>query len=223
VPSHLEIEKKYQLLSADIHELAEKLSYAGEKQVVDNYFDTLDGQFYQDGIFIRIRNQSSLDVKFNPDHLGKSNISEYASCHEYSFREPFQESDDLLFKNLGSLTRLCSPAGASFQSFLDANNLYPLLVIDKMRQTYTNELYTVVVDRVKNLGIFMEVEYSGPQDHGLPLKQILAGIDALVKELPAKPLSTGCFEMILRQKNFELYKKGKYLLEKNEPPNITSI
>jgi hypothetical protein len=187
---------------------------------VDDYFDTTDGQFYQDGIFIRIRNQSSLDIKFNPDHLGKSNVSEHVSCHEYSFREPFQESDGPLLKSLEGLTKLRPPAGISFQSFMDANNLHPLIAIDKMRQTYVNELYTVVVDHIKNLGTFMEVEYSGPQDEGLQLEEILTGIDTLMEGVPAKPLPAGCFEMILKQANFDLYKKGKYLLEGDEQGKV---
>jgi len=220
VPSYLEIEKKYQLLCTDICELTKKLSYAGEHRVVDDYFDTIDGQFYQDGVFIRIRNQSSLDIKFNPDHLGKSNVSEHVSCHEYSFREPFQETDSPLFKSLESLINFRLPTGVSFQSFLDANNLRPFIAIDKIRQTYTNELYNVVVDHIKNLGVFMEVEYSGPQDEDLQLEGILAGIDTLMKDIPATPLSTGCFEMILRQENFDLYKKGKYLLEGDRPEKI---
>jgi adenylate cyclase class IV len=221
MPSYLEIEKKYQLLSTDIHELTRKFTYIGEKRVVDEYFDTIDGQFYQEGVFIRIRNQFSLDIKFNPDHLGKSNVSEHVSCHEYSFQEPFQESDGPLFRNLESLIQIHPPSGISFQSFLDANNLHPLIAIDKMRQTYTSELYTVVVDHIKNLGVFMEVEYSGPQDEDIHLEQVLSGIDALMKGIPAKSLSTGCFEMILRQENFDLYKKGKYLLEEEGPAKIT--
>jgi adenylate cyclase class IV len=214
--SYIEIEKKYQLLTTDIGELTRKLTYIDEKRVTDDYFDTPDGQFYQAGIFIRIRNQSSLDIKFNPDHLGKSNVSDHVSCHEYSFQEPFQESDEPLFKSLGSLIGIRQPSGKSFSSFVDTNNLHPLVVIDKIRQTYTNESYTVVVDHIENLGVFMEVEYSASSEEGLKLEQILSGIDALMEGIPAKSLSTGCFEIILRQENFDLYKKGKYLLDKDK-------
>lgn len=213
---YIEIEKKYQLLTTDIGELTRKLTYIAEKRVIDDYFDTPDGQFYQAGVFIRIRNQSSLDIKFNPDHLGNSNVSDHVSCHEYSFQEPFQESDKPLFKSLESLIGIRQPSERSFSSFVDTNNLQPLIVIDKIRQTYTNESYTIVVDHIENLGVFMEVEYSGSPDEGLKLEQILSGIDALMEGIPAKSLSTGCFEMILRQKNFDLYKKGKYLLDKDK-------
>ncbi len=219
--AYIEIEKRYQLLGADISRLTRKLTYIGEKRVVDDYFDTIDGQFYQAGIFIRIRNLSSLDIKFNPDHLGKSNVSEHVSCHEYSFREPFQDSDGALFKSLEGLIGIPQPLENSFQSFMDTNNLHSFLVIDKIRQTYTNESYTIVIDHVKNLGVFMEVEYSGSQDEVLKLEQILSGIDALMKGVSAKSLSTGCFEMILRQENFDLYKKGKYLLDEDRPETST--
>lgn len=212
---YLEIEKKYQLLNTDIGMLTRKLTYVGERRVVDDYFDTTDGQFYQAGVFIRIRNQSSLDIKFNPGHLGKSNVSEHVSCHEYSFQEPFQETDKLLFKSLEGLIGIRQPSGRSFQSFLDINNLQFFIVIDKIRQTYTNASYTVVVDHIENLGTFLEVEYSGSPHEDLKLEQILSGIDALMEGVPVKSLSTGCFEMILRQKNFNLYQKGKYLLDED--------
>lgn len=219
--AYIEIEKRYQLLGTDISGLTRKLTYIGEKRVVDDYFDTIDGQFYQAGIFIRIRNLSSLDIKFNPDHLGKSNVSEHVSCHEYSFRKPFQDSDGVLFKSLEGLIGIRQPLENSFQSFMDTNNLHSFLVIDKIRQTYTNESYTIVIDHVKNLGVFMEVEYSGSQDEVLKLEQILSGIDALMKGVSAKSLSTGCFEMTLRQENFDLYKKGKYLLDEDRAETST--
>ena len=40
---YLEIEKKYQIENESLEHLLQHFKYAGEKQVVDEYFDTVDG------------------------------------------------------------------------------------------------------------------------------------------------------------------------------------
>jgi len=133
VSAHLEIEKKYHVLEADLGALLAKFDYVSEKQVVDEYFDTADGKFYRDGIFIRIRNQKTLDVKFNPAHLGRRNVTDHVSCSEYSFCEPFHDDDFNTFEELGRLIGTANPAGQTFASFLEPNQLVPLLYLSKFK------------------------------------------------------------------------------------------
>lgn len=47
------------------------------------------------------------------------------------------------------------------------------------------------------------------------MAQILSEIDFFMKNVPAQPLSAESIEMILRKENLSLYKKGKYLLDKD--------
>ena len=86
----IEMEKRFQVKQADLNDFLENKKFISSKQVVDEYLDTSDGLFYQDGIFIRLRNGKSLDFKFNPDHLGANNVNEHVTCHEYNVALPFQ-------------------------------------------------------------------------------------------------------------------------------------
>lgn len=210
---YLEIEKKYQVGNESLDCLLKHFEYDGEKRVVDEYFDTADGGWYQQGIFIRIRNGKSLDIKFNPDHLGNSDAIDHVSCHEYSFKEPFGSEEEKHLWTLKDLIGLSVEGVHSFESLIKSNNLQTLLVIDKVRKSYTNDQFTAVIDNIQGLGQFLEIEYSGPE--GTSLREVLDEIDSLMEGVPAKPLASGSFEMILRKENFDLYRKGKYLLEED--------
>lgn len=210
---YLEIEKKYQVENESLEPLLQYFKYEGDKRVDDEYFDTVDGEWYQRGIFIRIRNGKSLDIKFNPDHLGKSGATDHVSCHEYSFNEPFGEMEQKNLNILQGLIGLETAGVNSFRSLLNKNKLETLLLIDKLRKSYSNDDFTVVIDTIQGLGFFLEIEYSGPE--GRSLDSVIEEIDTLMEGTPAKPLASGSFEMILRKVNFELYRKGKYLLEED--------
>lgn len=207
---YLEIEKKYQVNGASLDDLLAHFEYVGEKRVVDEYVDTAEGEWYQRGIFIRIRNGGSLDIKFNPDHLDKTDATDHVACHEYNFREPFGEGEAEQLRILKNLIGLEIEGVDSFATLLERNQLESLMVIDKSRKTYGNEDFVAVIDNIQGLGIFLEIEYTGPE--GRSLESVLEEIDRLMKAVPATPLNSGSFEMILREQNYELYRKGKYLL-----------
>ena len=124
---------------------------------IDHYYDTVEGHYYQEGIFIRIRNHKSLDIKFNPDHLGKKSVQHHVVCHEYNFEEPFSEGKDDKWALLQTLTGLQKPSGTTFKSFLSENSLKPLLTLDKVRESYEKKPYIIDVDTIKDVGMFLEV------------------------------------------------------------------
>ncbi len=210
--AHLEIEKKYQVAEADLDALLAKFDFVSEQRVVDEYFDTTHGKFYQEGIFIRIRNQQTLDIKFNPAHLGRKDVRDHVSCAEYSFQEPFDAADFEEFKALGNLIGAVKPSTSTFTSFLESNQLVTLLLIDKIRKTYQQEQFALVIDEIDSLGTILEIEYIG-ENANPDIEQVVSEIDKLMQGVPAVPIVTGSFEMLFRKQNFELYRKGKYLLE----------
>lgn len=214
-----EIERKYKLSNEPLDSLLEHFEYKGEKRVIDKYFDTCGGEWYQKGIFVRIRNGVSLDIKFNPDHLETSITTEHVSCHEYSFTEPFGKGERRHLETLCKMIELETSSVRCFQSLLTQNGLDPFLTIDKVRQTYTNETFTLVIDTIQGLGKFLEIEYSGSVNHSIEF--ILEAIDELIKGIDLKPLTCGSFEMILRRDNYDLYRKGKYLLEEDLLPKAS--
>ncbi|MEN8236106.1 MAG: CYTH domain-containing protein [Pseudomonadota bacterium] len=219
--AHLEIEKKYQIVETDLGPLLAQFEYVSEKRIIDEYFDTVDGKFYQEGIFIRIRNQKTLDVKFNPDHLGQRGVHEHVFCAEYSFQEPFANQDFKTFEALGQLIGTQQPFSSSFSSFLKSNQLVILLLIDKIRKTYKQGHFALVIDAIAGLGTILEIEYTGKNTNP-DVEQIVSEIDELMQEVPTVPLATGSFEMLLKKQNFELYRKGKYLLEEDRELDKTA-
>ena len=111
------------------------------------------------------------------------------------------------------MIRLAVEGVGSFESLIKSNKLQTLVVIDKIRKTYTNEQFIAEIDTIQDLGQFLEIECSGPE--GQPLEGVLDEIDSLMEGIPARPLAWGSFEMILRKEKFDLYRKGKYLLEED--------
>lgn len=141
--------------------------------MVDVYFDTPEAQHYRNGVFIRIRNDKTLDVKFNPDHVQGSQGTDHVSCAEYSFIEPLSEADAKKLQALDNLVNLSQPDGTTFQDFLAHNNLQDFLTIDKIRKTYTHENLNVVVDEVANFGTFLEVEIEAPEHDAVDLQSAI--------------------------------------------------
>lgn len=216
-----EIEKRYQLLNREITPCKKGFEWVSREHVLDHYFDTPDGHYYQEGIFIRVRNGKTLDIKFNPDHLGKSEDTDHVQCHEYSFNEPFQAKEFENFVHLKSLIKTQLPQGQDFASFFSENGLVPLLTIDKERTTYKRDAFLLVLDDIKGLDPILEVEYAGEAD-GKNTQDIVRKIDKMMEGWPLRSLKSGSFEMLLRSENFDLYKKGKYLLEKDLSPKTAA-
>src|SRR5690606_18640047 len=90
-----EIETKFWVVDGNADVFTKDLMCGLETRVVDQYYDTFDGKYYQNGIYIRLRNNNSLDIKFNPEHLhveaSKTQL-DHVFCHEYNFPVPFSEA-----------------------------------------------------------------------------------------------------------------------------------
>lgn len=61
----VEMEKRFRVHGDDLESFLKNKHFVSSKVVRDEYLDTLDGLFYQDGIYLRVRNEQSLDFKFN--------------------------------------------------------------------------------------------------------------------------------------------------------------
>lgn len=141
---NVEIEKKYKVLGNndqknDLESLLKNLDYVSSTQVVDCYLDTSEGAYYQEGIFIRVRNNAVLDIKFNPEHLGEGErTKDHTTCHEYNFPLPLQTSSEGLFEALQSLISIKKPSPYTFENFVKENLLGSLVTLNKTRTTYEN-------------------------------------------------------------------------------------
>ncbi|MCE2715795.1 MAG: CYTH domain-containing protein [Pseudomonadota bacterium] len=207
----VEIEKRFYVLE-DLKDFLVSKKFTSSKVISDEYLDTPDGLFYQDGIYIRVRNGKSLDFKFNPEHLGSHNVEYGASCHEYNIELPFESSTISIIETLQKIISIKCPHPYTFEEFLRANNLQSLMVLQKIRDIYEDETFIVAVDKFSDLGTFVEFEAKKFMSSDSFFKELVA----ITKGLHLKPLNSGYFELRLREINESLYLKGKYLIDEEE-------
>ena len=145
--------------------------------------------------------------------MNNKKSTDHISCSEYSFQEKSMEGSDLWLplKKLININ-----AAVTFQNFFKKNDLVSFLTINKVRELYDTKQYEIIFDLFEDMDPILEIEYKPSQDNSISIEQISGEIDALTASLQTMPLYSGSFEMILRKKNFELYKKGKYLLDEDK-------
>lgn len=217
----VEIELRYQVVNPrSLEGLIRGADYKENRQV-DNYYDLAGGDFYKRGIFIRVRNGKKLDFKFNMESVvGKMAIDDHTHCDEYSFIVPFEEMARSRLGNLCNLLGLRIPRWHKWESFLSANQLQQLLLVNKIRKTLSRGGFEIGVDTVAGVGSFLEVEklisIDGENDD--VIEQSKEDIRGFISTLgiEVEPLATGYFELILRKQDFDLYRQGKYVLEKDK-------
>ncbi len=206
----IEMEKRFQVLPSDLDDFLKNKKFISSKLVVDEYLDTSDGLFYQDGIFIRLRNGKSLDFKFNPEHLGVKDVNEHVTCHEYNVALPFELSSTHVFETLAKMIPIKCPQPYTYDEFLKINNLKTLLVLDKKRTTYEDDLFVIAVDEFADFGTFLELE---AKNNNMQKEAFLNEVAMATKGMKVTEFNSGYIELRLRQINELLYLKGKYLID----------
>ena len=204
------MEKKFQVLYSNLEGFLKNKRFVSSERVVDQYLDTPDGLFYQDGIFIRVRNEKSLDVKFNPDHLGMKNATDHTVCHEYNVCLPFESSSIHVFEALEKMIPIKCPTPYTYDEFLKVNNLQTLVILDKNRTTYEDDTFIIAVDEFTDFGTFLELE---AKNNNMPKEIFLNEVEKATKDMALQEFNSGYIELRLRSINKALYLKGKYLID----------
>lgn len=207
----VEIEKRFYVLESLKGFLVSK-KFVSSKIIIDEYLDTPDGLFYQDGIYIRVRNGKSLDFKFKPQHLGSHSVEYGIGCHEYNLTIPFASSSIPTIEALREVIPIKCPHSHVFEEFLKVNNLQSLIVLQKTRDIYEDQIFTIAVDQFSDLGMFIEFEAKNSMSNDSFLKEL----EVITKGLHLRSLNSGYFELRLRKINEALYLKGKYLIDERE-------
>lgn len=215
---YTELEARYRLKKGhSLDQWLEQLNLKRITRLVDEYFDTADGYFYKKGIFIRLRNDSALEIKFNPHHLTDLEATDHLQCHEYLFpldKHAFAPNQLEEFNRLERLIGIKCPRPFSFSYFLGCNQLRSLITLDKSRKTYESTIaprIRIDVDTFDELGTFVEFEaqtITAPY----PTEHFLEDVQKLVRDLPLTPFNSGYVELALRETDEALYKQGRYLI-----------
>lgn len=142
----IEVELKFQILDEQqTMDFLENLSFISEKRVVDVYLDTKDANLFKKGFFVRIRDNKTLDFKYNLEDIE----NKHEHCEEHSFSLP------LTIDSLDSLNRVCKILGLAeiknpaLEELLTENNFINSMIIDKTRKTYKDEDFVFCFDGVK--------------------------------------------------------------------------
>jgi len=193
----VEYEVKFQADDFMFSKVTDGLSHIGTKRQCDTYYDTPNHVLFLNAVFLRKRDDKVIDIKYNFD---KSDIS-HLFCNEDRFNFPLsKESNNSLSTFLSQLIQCRGESGDAFKRY----QLDEFVVINKCREIYRGDDVEVSFDIVDNLGKYVEIE--ARTEKGIDYINNL-----LIKE-NIQRIKTGYVELYLKQYNYELYQKGKYLV-----------
>lgn len=182
-------------------ELLQKLSLTTKdfdfREVIDDqYLDTPGRDLFRNGVFVRIRNGTTLTVKHSPSSEGSSHVR----STEYSY--PYPLSVDSSRRLTETLRRLTEPSTPPCSVLTE--ELVPFVRIIKERKNVSRPGLTLSLDHVDGLGYYIEVEAANS-----------SGVEWIVDQLDAGHLVNlpiGYVELWLRKHDFSLYQQGRFVL-----------
>lgn len=189
-----------------------KFKETGKSVQKDFYYDTADYTLIQSGNFLRVRNDKKIDFKLN---IGDKH---HLYCQETSFlsEDIAPNNNDFLsiFKALNIKPNL---EFTDFDSFVKNNSLTVLAPIIKHRTCYKiDDTMSVTIDKVPDLGTFMEVEMMFDDSYVIKDKHELR--DQIIKRLKElnlygdklEAINIGYVELYLLKNNRAAYELGIY-------------
>lgn len=209
----IEIELKFEILDSDeVAQFVRPLKVIEQKRIVDVYLDTKEADLFKRGIFVRIRNGSKFDIKFNQEDIGKSlddNI-EHTHCDEVSNPLPLTPTAMASINETLKFLGLAPMAEPTLENLVKRNKLIESVVVDKQRSSYDAGEFHIDIDTVKDLGEYLEIEKMTDETDNR--QEVLNKMKDRLKGLQLRHVDVGYNELYWRKHDFDLYLQGKYLL-----------
>jgi adenylate cyclase class IV len=205
----IEVELKCELFPEALRKLRDKLQFMtfhGVVQSLDRYYDTIKFDLLQQAVFVRVRNNSQLQFKYNEGH-------DLAHVQSVECAFPLVPATIQQVEEMNALFTRFLPewhTESDFETASIANRLVEIAQIKNRREVYTNDDMQVSVDYVEGLGDFLEVELQ--YEEGADTGKALAKLHTFISEFGVQPVSIGYVEMWLRVHNPQAYQLGRYRL-----------
>ncbi|MDQ2884995.1 MAG: CYTH domain-containing protein [Chloroflexota bacterium] len=206
----IEVELKYEVPHESqrrVQEYLQQRSFRGVVENRDTYYDTSTFALLQQAVFVRVRNHTQLQFKFN-ERADKA----HAQSHEYVF--PMMP-DATEAQQINALFRRFLPhwqTVSDVEQAISINDLLELARIENTREQYVDDEMSISFDHVAGLGDFLELEIQGDDD--MNTQQALTRLYAIASRLQLPPMRIGYVELWLRRYNMHAYQLGKYRQEK---------
>ena len=208
----IEIELRYEVLDAESLKLfVAPLELLHKKNDVDIYLDTPNASFYQRGLYFRVRNNKKFEIKFNRACLEDPKLPRQDFCEEHCFSLPLQACDLTRLNDLLLSLALTPIYNADLETLKEANNLVGLYTVDKIRTSYRCENFTLAVDEVAGLGMFLEIELMAQSTEGI--EAIKQEMQCTLAGLKIKPSKVGYDTLQMKKTNYQQYLRGRFVSE----------
>lgn len=221
----IEVELKFGLTAQVRQQLEARLAvmpsvqFIGQVTSTDVYYDTAQYDCLRRAIFVRIRDQKRVEIKFHRD-----DDPEHIQSIERTF--PVQATPEQM-QEFNSLCAHLLPAwraAATIEQALQASGLEAFVFIKKQRMVYTCRATTLCLDRVEELGDFLEMEMlceeqtevGGAKEARASMQEAMTHLHRFVTELalPAlKPVEVGYVELWLYRYLPHAYRLGRYQMK----------
>lgn len=179
--------------------LLDAATYSGQLVSTDTYYDVASKDLFKSGVFVRVRDDRNLQIKFNPD----TNDFTHTTSYEQNYDLPLTAEKSQTVKDfLETFLPIKQTEGRDiFSQF----GLEEFVEVKKKRETFHAEGVTICLDDVDGLGLFVEIEAIDPRK------------TSFVKEYSEQAgltnIKIGYVELLLRKRDFALYRQGRYLLD----------
>ncbi len=209
----IEIELKYEVLDrTEVMRFVDKLKLVERKRILDVYLDTNIADLFKRGIFMRMRNGKKFDIKFNLEDIAKglNDRIEHTHCDEVSIALPFTPDSMAAANQTLHALDLAPMTEPSLENLKQRNRLIESMTVDKLRTTYADGDFHIDLDKVKDLGEYLEIEQM--VDERADRDAVVGRMRQYLTGLSLKHIDVGYNELYWREHNFERYLEGKYLL-----------
>ncbi len=130
-----------------------------DKHQIDTYYDNPKDSFFKnpDHVtkWIRIREENG-NLSFNYKHWLPEDAEICTYCEEEEYDINSKEEMSVYLKKFGFGT-----------------NFVPFIVVDKLRRCFLYKSCEIAIDNVKDLGVYIEIEYKGKSDKIDEVKTLL--------------------------------------------------